>query len=158
MHKTTNHSIRLLTLSALGLFFMVSCLNINVEPLQESTTLKADEKLMQKADSGDVKAQNELGQFYAEKGYFIEATKWYRKAANQGDAEAQFNMVLAFYNGSGVVFNEDSAFYYQLKAAEQGYANAQIEIGACYENGKHVDKDIAKAIYWYEKKMVAECP
>ncbi len=70
MHKTTNHSIRILTLSALGLFFMVSCLNINVEPLQESTTLKADEKLMQKADSGDVKAQNELGQFYAEKGYY----------------------------------------------------------------------------------------
>lgn len=96
MHKTTNHTIRLLTLSALGLLFMVSRLNVNVEPLQESTALKADERLMQKADSGDVKAQNELGQFYAEKGYFIEATKWYRKAANQGDAEAQFNMALAF--------------------------------------------------------------
>ena len=158
MHKTTNHTIRLLTLSALGLLFMVSCLNVNVEPLQESTTLKADERLMQKADSGDVKAQNELGQFYAEKGYFIEATKWYRKAANQGDAEAQFNMALAFYNGSGVVFNEDSAFFYQLKAAEQGYANAQIEIGACYENGKHVDKDMAKAIYWYEKAAEQNIP
>jgi len=33
---------------------------------------------------------------------YAQAVKWYRKAAEQGDADAQFNLALMYDNGQGV--------------------------------------------------------
>ena len=48
------------------------------------------------AEQGDIRAQNLLGNIYAEgKGVpedYAEAVKWYRKAAEQGDASAQYHL------------------------------------------------------------------
>ena len=37
------------------------------------------------------------------------------------------------------------------KAAETGYANARNHLGNLYEKGKGIEKDLEKALYWYEK-------
>jgi TPR repeat protein len=54
-----------------------------------------------------------------------EAVKWYRKAAEQGDAEAQFKLGRAFVNGEGVDKDKMEAVKWFRLAAEQGYANAE---------------------------------
>jgi TPR repeat protein len=43
-----------------------------------------------------------------------------RKAAEQGNADAQFNLAVAYENGAGVPKNLAEAAKWYLKAAEQG--------------------------------------
>ena len=45
--------------------------------------------------------------------------KWYRKAAEQGDAKAQFNLALRYYKGEGVTQDYAEAAKWYRKAAEQ---------------------------------------
>jgi len=49
----------------------------------------------------------------------VEAVKWYRKAAEQGDADAQFNLGVRYDAGQGV--QQDMAAAWLRKAAEQGH-------------------------------------
>ena len=53
------------------------------------------------AEQGDVKAQTTLGLFYSNgRGVTqsdVEATKWFRRAAEQGDDEAQFDLAAAYF-------------------------------------------------------------
>ena len=53
-----------------------------------------------------------------------EAVRWYRKAAKQGYAKAQYNLGVAYENGQGVKQDHDEAVRWYLKAAEQGLVNA----------------------------------
>ena len=49
-----------------------------------------------------------------------EAIKWYRKAADHGFAEAQYNIGVMYANGTGVPENDALAVKWYRKAAEQG--------------------------------------
>lgn len=40
----------------------------------------------------------------------VETVKWYRKAADQGDASAQFNLGMCYLNGKGVAKDEVEAY------------------------------------------------
>ncbi|WP_052046260.1 tetratricopeptide repeat protein [Candidatus Paracaedibacter symbiosus] len=53
-----------------------------------------------------------------------EAVKWYRKAADQGHAEAQFSLGYCYNNGEGVTKDYTEAVKWYCKAAE-GHAWAQ---------------------------------
>ena len=56
---------------------------------------------------------------------YAEAFKWYRRAAEQGDAEAQFNVGAMYANGTGVQQDfSKSAFWFE-KAASQDYDQAK---------------------------------
>lgn len=59
------------------------------------------------------------------------------KAAEAGDAEAQFDMYM-YYEGGYYGFPEDEskAFYWLKKSAENGYAKAQLSLGVTFFNGK----------------------
>ena len=59
------------------------------------------------------------------------AVYWYRKAAEQGDAEAQYNLGLAYWLGDGISEDKPQAVYWWSKAAEQGNADA-IELLKVY--------------------------
>lgn len=54
-----------------------------------------------------------------------EAVKWYRKAAEQGDADAQYVLGHCYLNGDGVPQNIEETLKWYTKAAEQGNADAQ---------------------------------
>ena len=56
-----------------------------------------------------------------------EAVKWYRKAAEQGNAGAQTNLGVAYHNGAGVPKDDAEAMKWYRKAAEQGDAAGQIQ-------------------------------
>ena len=56
---------------------------------------------------------------------YAEALKWYRLAAQQGFANAQFNLGLMFGKGQGVPENYAEALKWFRLAAKQGNAEAQ---------------------------------
>jgi TPR repeat protein len=55
----------------------------------------------------------------------VEAAKWYGKAAEQGDASAQFNLGMMYAKGEGVPKDNVEAVEWVRKAAEQGLENAK---------------------------------
>ncbi|MCY2935316.1 MAG: tetratricopeptide repeat protein, partial [Planctomycetota bacterium] len=71
--------------------------------------------------------------------------KWYRKAAEQGDSMAQFNLGLMYYNGRGVPQDNTEAAKWYRKAAEQGHANAQCNLGLMYKNGQGATQDLVES-------------
>ena len=53
-----------------------------------------------------------------------EAFKWYRKAAEQGYADAQYNLGNMYDKGRGVPEDKAEALKWWRKAAEQGHEDA----------------------------------
>ena len=49
-----------------------------------------------------------------------QAVYWYRKAADQGNANAQYNLGVMYENGEGVAKDDKQAVYWYRKAADQG--------------------------------------
>ena len=112
------------------------------------------DKLIEKAESGDVEAQVKLGTRYydgqdANQNY-KEAVKWLHKAAEQGNADAQYRLAVCYEYGRGVVVDyKQSATWYQ-KAAKQGNAEAQNNLGDYYYYfGRGLDKNYKQATVWY---------
>ena len=56
---------------------------------------------------------------------YSEAVRWYRKAAEQGIVEAQFNLGVMYYNGYGVKQDKSEALRWIRMAARQGFIQAQ---------------------------------
>ena len=54
-----------------------------------------------------------------------EAVKWYRKAAEQGCAKAQYNLGVRYANGEGVPKNDVEAYKWWLLAAAKGDEKAK---------------------------------
>jgi TPR repeat protein len=78
-----------------------------------------------------------------------QAAASYRKAAEQGLAEAQYLLALCYANGDGVAKDEVKATSWCRKAAEQGLAKAQTQLGDLFFEGNGVKKDEETAALWY---------
>ena len=108
-----------------------------------------------KANSGDPRAQSELGAAYLRgegmPANNAEAIKWFRKAAEQGDAVAQDWLGQIFAMGYGVPVDNLEAEKWLRRAAEQGDALGQFGLAAMYSEGKGVSKDEAEAFKWLSK-------
>jgi TPR repeat protein len=83
--------------------------------------------------------------------YITEAAGWFKRAAQQGNADAQARLGEAYYYGAGVPQDSAEAVKWTRKAAEQGNADAQDELGRMYVLGDGVPKDYATAIEWVRK-------
>ena len=82
-------------------------------------------------------------------GDYVEAVKWYRLAAEQGFASAQFNLGIMYEQGKGVPENDAEAVKWFRGAAEQGHAAAQNNLGSMYGNGEGVPEDFIQAYKWW---------
>ena len=80
-----------------------------------------------------------------------EAAFWYREAAEQGHAEAQYRLGFSYAIGKGVPEDDHEAPLWYRKAAEQGHAEAQFWLGRCYERGGGVPADDREAVFWYRE-------
>ena len=78
-----------------------------------------------------------------------EAVKWYRLAAEQGHAGAQYDLGLIYDNGEGVVQDQDAALKWYRMAADQGHAWAQSNLGIKYAEGQGVPQDYVRAYMWW---------
>ena len=71
-----------------------------------------------------------------------------QKAAEQGLAEAQLDLGVMYFKGSGVAQDYKQAVFWTHKAAEQGNANAQRILGTMYDIGVGVVQDNKLAYVW----------
>lgn len=78
-----------------------------------------------------------------------ETAKWFRLAAEQGHAAAQYMMGIMCEDGRGVIQNYLEAMKWYRLAAEQGDAAAQNKIGEMYESGRGVTQDYKEAEKWF---------
>ncbi len=118
------------------------------------------EELKAKAEKGDAKAQCELGMSYNMEvfmGYnssttnYVESVKWYRMAAEQGDAEGEYWLAGCYKDGKGLPKDCSEAEKWYLKAAEQGHAHAQTSLGYMYRAGECVPRSYAESTKWFRR-------
>jgi TonB family protein len=70
---------------------------------------------------------------------FDRAAKWYLKAAEQGNSEAQYALGLMYQTGKGVEINEQEAKKWNSMAAQQGHSRAQANLLRIYLKNKEID-------------------
>jgi TPR repeat protein len=80
----------------------------------------------------------------------MEATKWFRKSALQGYAEAQYALGQKYAYGVGKDDKVEATKWFR-KAAEQGHNLAQYMLGQIYANGEGVTENDKEAMKWWHK-------
>ena len=74
-----------------------------------------------------------------------------KKAAAEGDADAQNSLGVMYQTGRSVPRSNAKAAEWYQKAAKQGHAKAQNNLATMYDEGQGVPRDARKAIEWYQK-------
>lgn len=70
--------------------------------------------------------------------------------AEDGNAEAQYNVGWMYHNGYGLRVNDNLALEWWLSASEQGYTDASFSIGMLYNLGEgQISKNLSKAVDYY---------
>ena len=89
--------------------------------------------------------------------YAAAAVAWYRRAAEQGDARAQYNLGGMYREGRGVPPDAAGAVAWYRRAAEQGHVRAQYNLGGMYAEGLGVPPDAVEAFMWLTPGCGARC-
>lgn len=76
---------------------------------------------------------------------------WYRKAATQGNRDAQYNLAVSYAFGEGVKQDLTEAAIWYRRAAEQGHIVSQYSLGISYVYGEGVSQDSEEAARWFKK-------
>ncbi len=102
---------------------------------------------------GNRNAQNKLGALYAYgEGVpqdHAEATRWFRRAADQNHPLAQYFLGLSYAEGKGVKQDLSLAADFYRRSATQGYAPAQINLGVMYARGDGSPTNETEALAWF---------
>ncbi len=85
---------------------------------------------------------------YHKKDYATAYREW-TEAANQGQAEAQYNLGMLYLKGLGVARNPEEAFRWLSLAGEHSFADAEFQVGLMREKGVGVRQDYAQAQLWF---------
>jgi TPR repeat protein len=86
---------------------------------------------------------------------FRQAAVYFRKAADDGYAPAQYNLALLCASGQGVDTNRAEALHLFLLAASRGAPRAMHAAGAALFLGRGVEADQSTAIAWFSKAAEA---
>lgn len=113
-------------------------------------------QLIARAEAGDTLSQYLLGMRYQHgiQGVaqdYNQMRRWYRAAADQGDADAQFWLAVADLNGWGAPKNDPQSFALLLSAARQGHAEAQTQLGVSYRDARGTARNMDEAESWFRK-------
>ncbi|MHA1563854.1 MAG: SPOR domain-containing protein, partial [Alphaproteobacteria bacterium] len=82
-------------------------------------------------------------------GDFETALALWRGAANNGNAEAKYNIGVLYARGDGVDRDNAKALKWYRRAAESGSTNAQYLMGVLYNGGQVVPQDFTAALSWF---------
>lgn len=131
----------------------------------------AEKHFLAAAEQGHVEAQFILGKYYFHGcGYDVEdvlhgrivsvevvardpdkAVKWWRAAAEQGHAGAQFGLGMCYEKGNGVACDDGEAIKWYRTASEKGNGMAMFALAKYYRDGIIVEQDLNTARTLYEK-------
>jgi hypothetical protein len=80
-----------------------------------------------------------------------ESTREVRKLAERGDASAQNELGLLYYEGRGVPQDHRKAKEWFDKAVEQGHPGAQVNLGTLYLRGEGAPQSSQMALFWFTR-------
>lgn len=75
----------------------------------------------------------------------------FTRAAEKGNADAQFNLGLMYLKGQGVPLDNAQALKWFRLSAEQGNPKAQVNLGRMYARAKAVAPSFTTAASWFRK-------
>jgi TPR repeat protein len=106
VRKSFWRTVAILSLSLLALFAGAPAHSFAQESLARAASYSASARVIRLARLGNVRAQSQLGFMYA-RGLgvpqnYVEAAKWYYRAADRGDGRAQLELGLMYNKGQGV--------------------------------------------------------
>ena len=78
------------------------------------------------------------------------------RLAEQGDADAQYQVGFSYAYGTGLPRDDERAVAWYRLAAEQGHAAAQHHLGVMYAHGEGTPQDFTEAIAWLRKAAAQE--
>ncbi|MCQ2380169.1 MAG: AAA family ATPase [Victivallaceae bacterium] len=124
---------------------------------------EASKWLLVAAMAGVAGAQSNLGVLYLEGGYGLDmdwkmAVRWLKKAVEQHDEEACYNLAICYEYGHGVKKNYKKCFELYGIAARAGHEYAMAFLGRCYAIGIGAEKSLVDAAFWYAKSAASGCP
>jgi anti-anti-sigma factor len=115
------------------------------------------DQLKSRAAGGEVAAMIQLGESLengtAGEHDVDEAFRWFREAAERGDADGQFKTGMAYAYGIGVDPDWNSAMDWYRRAANQGHAEAEYAVGMIHCYGLAGESNKPKAIEWYKRSL-----
>ncbi|HEU4504704.1 MAG TPA: tetratricopeptide repeat protein [Nitrospira sp.] len=85
-----------------------------------------------------------------------QSTKELRKLAEGGDASAQNELGLLYYEGKGIPQNHRKAKEWFDKAVEQGHTGAQVNLGTLYLRGEGAPQSSQMALFWFSRAAAQE--
>ena len=114
------------------------------------------EWLIKHSDNGHI--MKLIGNFFdAGLGYlkidYIEALKWYLKAAEKNNSYAMVIIGGYYRKGKGIPIDYKECLNWYLKAADLGDSNAMNNIGLIYKLGIGVDIDFKTAVGWFSRAI-----
>jgi hypothetical protein len=112
-------------------------------------------ELQNQAFAGVPEAQHDLAAIYtAGRGgvtqNFEKAALWFREAADEGIANASYNLGVLYHQGLGVERNIDHALYWYRESAKLGHPEAQYNLGIAYIEGIGTDYNAEIAAAFFE--------
>ncbi|MCX6861247.1 MAG: tetratricopeptide repeat protein [Verrucomicrobia bacterium] len=75
--------------------------------------------------------------------------KWFRKAAEHGDADAQNSLGYSYQTGIGIAQDATEAVRWFTLAAEHRFPRAWANLAICHANGYGVPKDVVESYAWW---------
>lgn len=111
-------------------------------------------ELVRRAHVNDAWAQFELGSRFnygrnAPKNN-AEALNWLRRAAQNGQHDAQRLLAVKLYNGYDVPVDQDEALLWAQRLAESGDVPGQMMLANMYAGGEGSPRDLVRAYMWYD--------
>ena len=115
-----------------------------------------DAVLLRAGELGSLEAQRDLGALFAKGDWTgprdsARAAEWYRRAAERGHPDAQYNLGFMFLLGEGVQTDPDEGLRWLRRSAEQGDEQSIRLLTDLYRNGMYgVAADAVEAQLWAE--------
>jgi len=113
-----------------------------------------DSLLLKAGELGSLEGQRDLGALYATGDWTgphdpVRAAEWYRRAADRGHADAQYNLGFMYLLGQGVPSDPKEGLRWLLSAADQGDEASFRLLADLYRDGHYgVPLDPAEAERW----------
>ena len=140
----------------------VSVITAPVKPAKPLSSMKPDAALPEmvreierQAFDGVPEAQHDLAAIYTAghggvKQDYARAAFWFRHAADQGIANARYNLGVLYHQGLGIKPDTEEAIRWYKSAADLGHPEAQYNLGIAYIEGIGVAYDPVQASQYFE--------
>jgi hypothetical protein len=145
--------------------FIYGCESDAVSMTNTESPAQINPVLWEGARSGDAEAMLHVGAIYqVGKGVSpnrSEALHWYQRAADMGNAKAEYMLGAMYLDGQGGGSpNSDypQGLFWLRKSAEQGDAGGESRLGIAYSAGEGVTEDQAEAYFWFSLAAMAPSP